>query len=157
MGVPAVGRGCCQGLPGCHDPVPDGSVGTVPDPVLASGAWRLAGRRLGDREGPGGEFCALVLLTADGTLSVSVDDATGATGIGGWRSAGDRRLVAHVELFLRDPTLRGPDRVVVRAAAELSPDGVSASVRLRWRLVARRGGAAGPAVGCEGRAERLQP
>jgi hypothetical protein len=129
----------------------------VAAPRPASGAWHVAGQRLGDPGGPGDQFRALVLLDQDGTLTFSIDDDPQSRGIGGWRSAGAGRVVAHAELFVRRPSGREANRVVVQAAAELSPDGTSASVRLRWRLVRRDGGAATVAVGCEAVAELLRP
>ena len=129
----------------------------MPAPSPTSGAWRIAGRRLGDPGGPGDEFCALVHLAADGTLSLTVDDVTRATGIGGWSSAGHGRVVARAELFVAGASPLHPNRVVVRAAAELSADGAAASVRLQWQLVGRHGEAISTLVACEGRAERLEP
>jgi hypothetical protein len=129
----------------------------VADPRPASGAWRLTGHRLGDPGGPGDEFCALVLVHESGTLTFSVDDAKAPRGIGGWRHAGAGRLVVRAELFVRGPSGRAPSRVVVHAAAELRPDGVTALVRLTWQLVGRDGSpSAVPVVG-EGAAELLRP
>jgi len=129
----------------------------VADPRPVSGAWRLIGHRLGDPGGPGAEFCALVLLDESGTLTFSVDDVRAPRGIGGWRHAGTGRVVVRAELFVPGPSGRAPDRVVVRAAAELTADGATARVRLQWQLVARDGSpSAAPVVG-EGVADLLRP
>jgi hypothetical protein len=122
-----------------------------------SGAWRVAGHRLGEPGGEGDDFVALVLLDPDGTLTLRLDHAEDATGIGGWRSAGTGRVVARAELFVRSPSARGTGRVVIRAAAELSPDGASARVRLTWQLVGRDGSGDAASVCCEGDAELLRP
>jgi hypothetical protein len=129
----------------------------VADPRPASGAWRLTGHRLGDPGGPGDEFCVLVLLDEGGTLTFSVDDVRAPRGIGGWRHAGTGRVVVRAELFVRGPSGRPPSRVVVRAAAELRPDGASARVRLLWQLVGRDGSPSAAPVGGEGIAELLRP
>ena len=122
-----------------------------------SGAWRVTGQRLGDPGGPGDQFCALVLLDQDGTVTLSIDGDPQARGIGGWRSAGAGRVVARAELFVRAPAYGDATRLVIRAAAELSSDGSAARVRLRWHLVRRGTGAAGAVVGCEAVAELLRP
>lgn len=127
------------------------------DPRPSSGAWRVTGHRLGELGGRRYEFCALVLLDPEGTLTLSLDHAAQATGIGGWRSAGTGRLVARAELFVRAPSGRAPSRFVVRAAAELSPDGGTAQVRLQWQSYLRDGSASAPPVGAEAVAELLRP
>ncbi len=115
-------------------------------------------RPLGEGGGAPDPIAVLVVLALvepGGTLRVMVGD--GVTGIGGWRAAGDGRVVAVAEWLVRRTPAQPCVRVSVRAAAQLSADGRAADVRVQWQRLDGEGAAVRSAERGEALAERLDP
>ena len=121
------------------------------------GIWRITVRRLGPRRDPTTRLGVFVRIEADGTVRVLSGSSTAEPGFGGWRSAGPGRVVLVTESLVTGPAGSYRGRLSVQAAAEMTGDGRSCQVRLRWQRLDADSRPLGGPVRAEGEGTRLAP
>ncbi len=129
----------------------------MPDLSSPCGVWRLTVRRLGSFRARTDQFGVLARIESDGTVTVFAGGSTAAPSIGAWRSAGPGRVVMLAESFVTAPGGNTLGRLSVRAAAELTGDGVSCRARLQWQRIDLEGRPLAMPVHAEAEGTRLTP